>query len=119
MGMSFFGHGLLRLPKLQEFAGGMATRFKDSPLPESLVQPFGLGLPILELTIGALLLAGLFTRYALYAAATLMIILIFGSCMVENWAGVGTQLLYSLYVTILIALYEYNRYSLDYRVGKG
>ncbi|MGB3181865.1 MAG: DoxX family membrane protein [Cyclobacteriaceae bacterium] len=119
IGMSFLGHGIVRLPKVAEFAGGMVNNFQSTPLPDGMVRYFGVVLPYFELVLGALLILGLLTRIALYAGSVLMIVLIFGSCLVENWSGVGTQLFYSLYFTVLIGFYEYNRYSVDFRIGRG
>jgi thiosulfate dehydrogenase [quinone] large subunit len=36
MGINFFGHGLVRLAKLQDFADGMVKGFEKSWLPEFL-----------------------------------------------------------------------------------
>ncbi|ACY15590.1 hypothetical protein [Haliangium ochraceum] len=33
IGFSFFGHGLVRLPKIQQFAEGMAKAFENTWLP--------------------------------------------------------------------------------------
>jgi len=43
--MSMFGHGIVRIPKIDEFSTGMVKQFEPSLLPESLVQPFSYILP--------------------------------------------------------------------------
>ncbi|MFA0964729.1 DoxX family membrane protein [Roseivirga sp. BDSF3-8] len=117
VGGSFTGHGLIRMPKLDGFSQWMTGEFSGSPLPQWLVTPFAYALPFAELALGLLLLVGLFSRLALTSASIIMLTLIFGSCMIENWSAVATQLFYSLYLAILLALHEYNRYSLDYKLG--
>lgn len=116
--LSMFGHGLERLPKLDKFAQGMATEFDKTFLPGWLVLPFGYVLPFLELLTGILLLAGLFTRFALNLGWVLMLILIFGSTLVEGWQNVFSQIFYALNFTVLLLFIEYNTISLDTRRGR-
>ncbi len=114
LGMSMFGHGLLRLPKLTQFSEGMAESFKATWLPQALVQQFAYFLPYLELNIGALLLIGLFTRAVSTVGVLLMVALIFGSSLQENWNAVATQMFYGVYFALLYAFeHKYNRYSID------
>jgi thiosulfate dehydrogenase [quinone] large subunit len=63
----------------------MVSSFEKSMLPSVLVTPFSYILPIVEFVIGPLLVIGLFTRVSLIAGGFTMVILIFGSAMVENW----------------------------------
>lgn len=65
IGASMFGHGLVRLPKLNAFSDWMVGSFEKSILPQALVVPFSYVLPIAEFTVGLLLILGLFTRQAL------------------------------------------------------
>jgi thiosulfate dehydrogenase [quinone] large subunit len=113
IGMSFFGHGLERLPKLDAFSHGMAASFSKSILPETVVLPFGYILPVLELLTGILLLLGLFTRFATVLGVALMLALIFGSCMVEQWDNVFTQIIYGGYLALLYYFAQYNTISID------
>jgi len=113
IGMSFFGHGLERLPKLDAFSHGMAASFSKSILPEVLVLPFGYVLPVLELLTGILLLLGLFTRFAAVLGVALMLALIFGSSMIEQWNNVFTQIIYGAYLALLFYFAEYNTISID------
>ncbi|KGO91338.1 DoxX family protein [Flavobacterium subsaxonicum] len=113
VGMSLFGHGLIRLPKLQGFSAWMVKQFQNSPLPQELVTPFSYILPFAELVTGALLLAGLFTRYALVAGALIMITLIFGSSMIEDWAAIPSQLIHGFIIALLLNYIEANRFSAD------
>ncbi|MFT4033434.1 MAG: DoxX family membrane protein [Siphonobacter sp.] len=116
IGMSFLGHGLVRLPKLGGFSAWMVGKFKDSLLPEALVIPFSYALPFAEFAVGLFIILGWFTKEALVAGGIVVIILIFGSSMVEDWGSIPSQLLHILFVVGLLS-YEkqYNAFSLDKR----
>lgn len=112
--MSMFGHGLIRIPKLNKFSEGMVNNFNTkSALPEWLVAPFSLVLPFAELIIGLLLLLGLFTRFALITGSLIMLALIFGSSMIEEWNSIFTQIIYGAYFALLYNYIEFNTYSID------
>ncbi|MBJ6111448.1 DoxX family membrane protein [Hymenobacter sp. BT523] len=117
MGVAFLTHFLVRLPKLAAFQTGMVKQFANSLLPELLVRPFAAVLPFVEGAIGLLLIIGLFTRPALAAAMLLMTALVFGSSLLEQWATVGTQLVYGLFLFALILHSQYNRLCLDRTTG--
>ncbi|KAA6439178.1 DoxX family membrane protein [Dyadobacter flavalbus] len=118
-GMSMFGHGLVRLPKLSGFSNWMVGQFQKSMLPETIVIPFSYILPVAELVIGFLLLLGLFTRTTLIAAGFVMTALIFGSSMIEEWGAIPSQLLHAAFFAILLCYTnEYNRFSLDQKFQK-
>ena len=116
--MSMFGHGLERLPKLDKFSHGMVTEFGKSMLPSVLVMPFSYVLPFLEFIVGILLLAGLFTRFALVLGVLVMLALIFGSCLIEKWDNVFTQIIYGGYFALLYYFVQYDKYSVDGWRGK-
>ena len=116
LGMSFFGHGLVRLPKLEKFSGWMVQSFEKSMLPPALVTPFSYVLPFAELITGILLLIGLFTRGALVAAVVVMLILIFGSSMIEEWSAVPSQLIHGVIAVYLLNYIETNTISTDYKL---
>ena len=102
MAMSMLGHGLVRLPKLNSFAEGMAEQFKDSMLPDFLVLPFGYLLPLVELVIGILLLTNWQTKNTIYAGLLTMSLLIFGSSMIENWGAITAQLVHAIYFAVVL-----------------
>jgi thiosulfate dehydrogenase [quinone] large subunit len=114
IGMSFFGHGIVRLPKLEAFSHWMAGLFDKTFLPESLVVAFGYILPILELIIGILILIGLFTRSGILLGLIVLLILIFGSSLIEQWENVFIQVMYSAYLVVLYRYLYYNRASFDH-----
>ncbi|WP_207432048.1 DoxX family protein [Sabulibacter ruber] len=116
--LSFFGHGLVRLPKLEKFSQWMMGLFQKSMLPTALVQPFSYVLPFAELLIGALLLVGLFTRQALVAGSVVILMLILGSCLLEEWQNVFVQMLYGLYLAGLLLFVEHDQYALNHRLRR-
>lgn len=117
IGVAMIGHGLVRIPKLEVFAGGMVKMF-DGVLPVALVTPFGYVLPFIEFAIGALLILGLLTRTTLVAGAVLMMVLILGSCLLEKWEFVGTQLLYGFLYFVLLRFLSFNAYAVDNKIKK-
>ena len=118
IGMSAFGHGLVRLFKLNGFSHWMVNSFQKSYIPEALVIPFSYILPFVELIVGLLLLIGLFTREAAIAGAVLMILLIFGSTSIENWDALPAQLIHVAFLVVVLQFLPSNRYSLDRRLKK-
>ena len=114
VGISMFGHGLVRLPKLHTFSNGMVSEFEKSILPQILVTPFSYMLPIAELLVGIFLLIGLFTKQTLVAGAIVMIALIFGSSMIEEWGGIPSQLIHSAFFIVLLSFEKsYNSFAVD------
>jgi len=71
-------------PKLLDPQGTVRSVRAFQLLPEALVGPFGYALPVLELVIAALLLAGLFTRIAALITAGMMVMFLFG--IAAAWA---------------------------------
>ena len=118
IGMSMFGHGLIRFTKLETFSSGMVKEFGKSLLPEWLVLPFSYILPFLEFLIGILLLLGLFTRFATMLGVAVMLALILGSAALEQWNNIFTQIIYGAYFALLFRYAVYNEYSLDHRLKK-
>lgn len=117
LGVSFLAHLLVRAPKLAAFQAGLLKQFAGTVLPAGLVGPYALALPWVEGAIGALLLLGWGTRPALVAAMLVLASLVLGSSLLEQWATVGTQLLYGLYIFALLLHAQHNRLGLD-RVGR-
>lgn len=105
-GMNFFGHGFARIftgSHLTGFAQSMVGDMAKSPLPAPLVLATGYVVPCVELTIGILLLAGLATRFALVLAMLLILVLMFGITMKQEWNVAGQQLLYGLVLAVLLS----------------
>ncbi|SDY27457.1 DoxX family membrane protein [Hymenobacter psychrophilus] len=115
LGVNFLMHLLVRLPKLAGFRAGLVKQFAATPLPAPLVNAFASVLPFVEGGIGLLLLLGLFTRPMLVAAMLVMMSLIVGSSLLEEWAIVGSQMLYGLFIFALILYCQHNRLCFDRR----
>lgn len=113
LGASMFGHGLVRMPKLQGFSEWMVGSFSKSMLPATLVTPFSYFLPFAELVIGILLLLGLFTAQAAFASGLIMVALIFGSCMIEHWDSIGSLLMHAALFALLTGFVQYNSWAVD------
>jgi thiosulfate dehydrogenase (quinone) large subunit len=103
-GFDFFGHGFARIftgTHLSGFAQGMVKSMATSPLPPSLTLVSGYAIPVVELLIGVLLLLGFFTRAALTLAFLLMMVLMFGVTMKQDWTAAGQQMVYGLILATL------------------
>ena len=105
-GLDFFGHGFARIftgSHLGGFAHWMVGDMAKSPLPATLVLATGYVVPCVELLIGVLLLTGLATRFALILAMLLLLVLMFGITMKQDWNVAGQQLLYGLVLAVLLS----------------
>jgi thiosulfate dehydrogenase [quinone] large subunit len=60
-----------------------------------------------------LILIGLRTRAALIAASLLIIVLTFGSSLLQDWNATGIQLTYALVYSALIFLHQHDGWSID------
>lgn len=113
IGISMFGHGLVRIPKLSTFSNGMVSSFSESFLPGQLVLPFSLALPFLEFLIGLLLILGWKTRLAGISGAILMLFLMFGTSMIENWGALPSQMIHLLFFVLVYEFHQVNTFALD------
>ena len=114
-GVNFFGHGFARIftgSHLSGFAHGMVKSMSTSPLPPSLTLASGYAIPCVELLVGILLLLGIATRFALTLASFLMLVLMFGITLKQDWNTAGGQLLYGLILSIL--LFTRERYDISW-----
>lgn len=118
IGLSFFGHGLVRLPKLASFSNWMVGQFSKSFLPEALVIPFSYVLPFAEFIAGILIILGLFTRQGLLLAGLVSLALIFGSTMIENWEALPSQLIHVAFLSVLLASLPQNSFAVDKIIKK-
>lgn len=113
LGVNIALHGVSRLLDPSKFQGAIAAQFAKSPLPHPAVLAFAIVMPWLEALLGFLVLFGLWTRLALIGGAALMIVLTFGSCLIQDWQIAGTQLLYQIAYSVLLFLRGYNHWSMD------
>jgi thiosulfate dehydrogenase [quinone] large subunit len=117
IGLSFFGHGLVRIPKLFVFRDWMVGSFAKSMLPEPITYAFATILPFAELLIGLLIISGWRIRIGLLSGAILVCTLIFGSCLIENWEAVSAQLIYAIILFVLLCFAAHNRYAFGSKIS--
>ena len=103
----FFGIGKF-LGGVGDFATGMQQRFAGK-LPSALVALFAYALPFAEVMIGALLVVGLFSVFALT----------FGTVVLGEAPTVAHNLQYALVNFVLLGFADYNGYSIDRRLRRG
>ncbi|MBO0937394.1 DoxX family protein [Fibrella sp. HMF5335] len=114
MGVCFIFHAIPRFfAGAGDFRDKMVADFAKTPIPAPLVYVYGTTLTYVELIIGILLTIGLFTRYTLVAAMLLMMSLMVGTSFQQKWDVVGTQLVYSVILFILVWTQQANLYSVD------
>lgn len=114
LGFVIFLHGLVRLAgHYQQFVDGTVHGFQKSPLPTGAVHFAAFCIPPVEAAIGFFLLLGLLTRLALASGALLMLVLLLGKSMQQDWTTVAIQLEYSFLYFVLLAFRKWNRLSLD------
>jgi len=118
LGASMFGHGLVRLPKLNAFSHWMVESFEKSFLPKLMVVPFSYLLPIAEFGVGLLLILGLFTQQSLMAGAVVILMLIFGTTLIENWEALPSQLIHVAFFAVLLQFISSNSVALDILINK-
>lgn len=113
MGVNMFTHGVARLLNIEGFNSWMIAQFNDTILPEFMVSISSYMIPFAELIIGVLLIIGLFTSRALLLGALLIVFLVFGSGLQENWNIMSSQMIYAIFFFILSYLIDLNRFSID------
>jgi thiosulfate dehydrogenase [quinone] large subunit len=114
LGVNILLHGAARiLSGTGHFVSTLVQQFHSAPLPQSFVVAFGYSLPWIEAVLGLLVLIGLFTRVALVLGALLILVLTFGTSLLQNWEVAGLQLIYAAVYAALLAFLSANRFSVD------
>ncbi|MFQ3679938.1 MAG: DoxX family protein [Pseudanabaenaceae cyanobacterium] len=113
VGVNYFNHGFVRMGNLTGFADAMAERFQDTFLPSGLVWLTGLAVSPVELVVGLLIAMGWFTRSALVATFALMVVLMYGVTLLQDWGAASSQLVYDLILFVLLVGLGYNRWAID------
>ncbi len=115
-GVNLFFHGFMRvLTGVGAWEITQAEAFVDTFLPMPLVHLALYTIPYVEVILGALIILGLFTRWALIGGLTFMLVLLFGHLVRQNWSGAHTVMHYGLYYWILLALLGQSWMALDNR----
>jgi thiosulfate dehydrogenase [quinone] large subunit len=97
----------------QDFVPVTEKMFVGNLLPMSWVHVFLTVLPYFEGVLGVLLVLGLLSRWALTAEGLLVTVLLFGTALRSDWTVVSHQMIYLLFVFILLAVEEYDYFSVD------
>jgi len=115
MGLNLALHGISRIfiGGLTQFVNATVTQFQNAPLPQWQVRAFATTLPFLELVLGAMLLIGLGTRWALTLGALIMMALVFGTSLRSDWNLVFLQMFYSFLYFVLLFFRRYDAWSVD------
>lgn len=113
VGVNYFNHGFTKIFDLPSFIDAMVNTMQKSGIPEFLVRINAGLVPPVELIVGALITIGFLTRSALIACFILMIILMYGITIIQNWEGASSQLIYNIVLFILLAGVNFNRVSVD------
>src|SRR5207245_11150863 len=90
---------------LGNFVGTMNQHFAGK-LPAAMVMPFAYVLPFGEVTAGALILLGLFTRVGLTLSGLFLVGLTFGTVMLGDAPTVAHNLQYALVNFVLLWLVD-------------
>ena len=113
LGINFFNHGFTRISDIPGFAQSMVDMFQGTFVPEVLVRVPAILVPIVELIGGFLVILGLATQAALITLFGLMIVLMYGVTLIQNWDAAGSQLIYCLVLFVLLAGNSFNSFSLE------
>jgi thiosulfate dehydrogenase (quinone) large subunit len=115
LGLNIALHGITRifLSGVTQFVNATVAQFQNTVLPSWQVRAFATGVPYLELVLGVLLFAGLWTRWALGAGALLMLALIFGTALRSEWNLLFLQMFYSFLYFVLLMCRQYDLFSVD------
>lgn len=103
-GISMLVHGAVRLPKLVDFANGLSGQFDGTLLAGFPSLAFAFVIPFLEVAIGLSLLIGWkIIRWGAFAGCLLMGGIMFGTCALEKWELLASQLVHlALFYAILM-----------------
>lgn len=103
MGASFFVHGAVRVPKLQKFATGLSSQFDGTLLAGFPATVAAYSIPLLEVAIGLTILIGWkLSRYGLAAGILLMGLVMMGTCILEKWELLPSQIIHAVAFYLLL-----------------
>jgi thiosulfate dehydrogenase (quinone) large subunit len=97
----------------KDFVPVTEKMFVGNLLPMSWVHTFLTILPYFEGVLGVLLILGLLSRWAITAEGLLITVLLFGTALRSDWTIVSHQMIYLLFVFILLAVEQYDYFSID------
>lgn len=118
LGVNIALHGWTRVFKFTAFANHLDEQFAHSILPQAIVSVSAYAIVGAECLIGLLLLAGFALRATIAAGCWLMIALLFGTCLIQDWSAAADQLIYLGFYAVLLAFRGCDRWSVDARLAR-
>ena len=114
-GANIMLHGLSRLLNGQAvFLAYLDHYFEHAHLiPAASLPIFSVVIPWAETTVGLLVLLGLASRFAMIAGALVMLCLVIGTNLAQDWVVAGLQLIYCFIYYYLLANLDQNALSVD------
>lgn len=86
---------------------------KASYVPVGMLSLFATVQPWVELILGLMLMVGLATRFSLIAGGLVILALVIGTNLAQDWLVSGLQLIYAFLYYYLLAHIDQNLYSID------
>ena len=86
---------------------------KAAYVPAGMLSIFATVQPWVELILGLLLMIGLLTRFSLIAGGLVIMCLVFGTNLAQDWLVSGLQLIYAFLYYYLLVHLDQNRFSID------
>src|SRR6202521_5155737 len=86
---------------------------KVSYFPVGMLSVFATVQPWVELILGLMLMVGLATRFSLIAGGLVILALVIGTNLAQDWLVSGLQLIYAFLYCYLLTHLDQNRYSID------
>lgn len=103
IGVSILIHGAVRIPKIVKVAEGISSDYVGTILEGLPSLAAGYMIPIAELLVGLTLLIGWkVIRYGLASGILLMGILMIGTCLLEKWGNLPSQIIHAIAFYILL-----------------
>jgi thiosulfate dehydrogenase [quinone] large subunit len=114
-GANIMLHGVSRiLMGHAAFLAYLTHYFEKAPyVPTSLLSSFATVQPWVETVLGLLLVIGLATRFSLIAGGLVIMCLVFGTNLAQDWLVSGLQLIYAFLYYYLLVHLDQNRFSVD------
>jgi len=114
-GANIMLHGVSRILMGHEAFLAYLTHYFEHAhgIPAAMLSPFATVQPWVETILGLLLLLGLFTRFALIAGGIVVLCLVIGTNLAQDWLVSGLQLIYAFLYYYLLAHIGENGISID------
>jgi len=96
------------------FLAYLTHYFEKAPyFPAGMLSSFATVQPWVETILGLLLVIGLATRFSLIAGGLVIMCLVIGTNLAQDWLVSGLQLIYAFLYYYLLVHLDQNRYSID------